>query len=421
MSKTLNVILAVLVWLFASVANAAPSRIEPLSCSAPGQGVVSCTWSKPTPAAGSTLSVYECKRSTANITALNWGTRTQITPMPAVSATNPSLSVTGLPAATVVYLACRTQDSTGSWAVLSNVVSVTTQAAGAVPSAPSTISAVATVRHDELNVWWAIASGTPTVTGYRVYRSLTQNGTYVLAGQTNDPVVQAIPIGGLNADTEYWFTVAAVNANGEGPRSAPAMGKTVRSVRDVDLTWNPVTGNSPEIQAQLTDYVVYWGEHPQTMTGAGNIAASTTTYTVYGLARYSPWYFCVDVFYGSLGHSTCSNYAMITSPTGTDLILESAQHAPSGLTTSTVNTETTTRDVTFNWVAPSGVSGLQGYKLLLGDGEARVTSVVTLAAGTTTHTVSGVLRTARLDATVVALYAWGESRPANPVVSWKTE
>ncbi|MGB3072860.1 MAG: fibronectin type III domain-containing protein [Candidatus Moraniibacteriota bacterium] len=341
--------------------------------------------------------------------------------MPAANAASPSLSVTGLPAATDIWVACKSRDSAG-WSVLSApVVKVKTLAAGAVPSAPSTISAVATVRHDELNVWWAIASGTPTVTGYRVYRSLTQNGTYVLAGQTNDPVVQAIPIGGLNADTEYWFTVAAVNANGEGPRSAPAMGRTVRSVRDVDLTWNPVTGNSPEVQALLTDYVVYWGEHPQTMTGAGNIAASTTTYTVYGLARYSPWYFCVDAFYGSYGHSTCSNYAMITSPTGTDLILESAQHAPSGLTTSTVNTATTTRDATFSWTAPTGVSGLLGYKLLLGDGEARVTSVVTLAAGTTTHTVSGVLRTARLDATVVALYAWGESRPANPVVSWKTE
>jgi hypothetical protein len=157
------------------------------------------------------------------------------------------------------------------------------------------------------------------------------------------------------------------------------------------------------------------------MTGAGNIAASNTTYTVYGLARYSPWYFCVDAFYGTLGHSTCSNYAMITSPDGTDAILESTQHAPSGLTTSTVNTATTTRDVTFTWTAPTGVSGLQGYKLLLGDGEARVTSVVTLAAGTITHTVTGVLRTARLDATVVAVYAWGDSRPANPVVSWKTE
>jgi hypothetical protein len=112
---------------------------------------------------------------------------------------------------------------------------------------------------------------------------------------------------------------------------------------------------------------------------------------------------------------------MITSPDGTQALLESAQHAPPGLFASTVNTATTTRDVSFTWTAPTGVSGLLGYKLLLGDGEARVQTVVSIPAGTTTYTVSGVLRTARLDATVVAVYAWGDSRPANPVVSWKTE
>ncbi len=417
MHKTFNVILAVLVWLFASVANAAPTRIETLSCSAPSQGAISCTWTKPTPAAGSTLTAYECKRSTVNITALNWGTRTQITPMPAVSATSPSLSVTGLPAATVVYVGCKTQDGTG-WSVVSNVVSVTIQAAGSVPSTSACTAVAQTVYHDRLQVSWCTASGTPTVSGYRVYRSLTQNGTYALAGQS-DSATLSIPIAGLNADTEYWFTVAAVNANGEGPRSAPAMGKTVRSVRDVGLTWNAVTGNSPEIQAALSDYVVYWGENPQAMTGAGNTVS--TTYTVYGLDRYKPWYFCIDAFYGSYGHSTCSNYAMITRPDGTDIILESMQHAPAGLAASSVNTATTTRDVAFNWTAPSGVSGLLGYKLLLGDGEATVHSVVSLPAGATTHTVTGVLRTARLDATVVAQYAWGDSRPADPVVSWKTE
>lgn len=416
-------LVVLLLWLGVSVANAAPSRIDTLSCSATSTSGVSCSWVRPAPAAGQTsLTAYECRRSSTSITALNWTSRTLITPMPVAGSggpTNPTLSVSGLAPSTKVYFGCKSQDATG-WSLVSNVVETTTFASGGLPSTSACTSALATAYHDQLDVNWCTASGTPTVSGYKVYRSLTQNGTYVLAATVGSSTLTT-RVAGLNADTEYWFSVAAVNANGEGPRSTPAMGKTVRSVRDVSLAWNAATGNLPEVQAMLTDYVVYWGNSPGQMTGAGNVAASTTTYNVYGLARYTPWYFCVDGFYGTLGHSTCSNYAMVTSPDGSDALLESMQHAPAGLTSSTVNTATTTRDVTFNWVAPTGVSGLLGYKLLLGDGEARVTSVVTIAAGTVTHTVSGVLRTARLDATVVAVYAWGDSRPADPVVSWKTE
>lgn len=407
--------------LTASIAAAAPARIDTLSCSATSTSSVGCSWTKPAPAAGQTaLTAYECRRSAVSITTLNWSTRTPITPMPAAGPTgpaNPTLSVGGLAPSTKVYVGCKAQDSTG-WSILSNVVDVTTFATGGLPSASACTSVAATVYHDQLDVTWCTASGTPTVNGYKVYRSLTQNGTYTLVATLGNALTTRVT--GLAADTEFWFSVAAVNANGEGPRSTPAMGKTVRSVRDVGLTWNPVSGQAPEIQAALADYVVYWGQEPRYMTGAGN-AGLGTTYNVPSLDRYSPWYFCVDAFYGSYGHSTCSNYAMITPPDGSQLLLESVEHAPSGLATTTANTGTTTRDVTFSWTAPTGVSGLLGYKLLLGDGEARVHTVVSIPVGTTTHTVSGVLRTARLDATVVALYAWGESRPANPVVSWKTE
>lgn len=426
MRKMYSILAVVVGWLSqVVVANAAPTRIDLLACTAPSQGAISCTWPKATTTAPGGLLEYSCKRSTANITELNWASRTLITPMPAGTASSPSLSVTGLPAATDIWVACKSRDSNG-WSILSApVVKVTTQAAGALPSAPSTISVAPTVLHSELNVWWAIASGTPTVSGYRVYRSLTQNGTYVLVGQTNDPTVQAIPVGGLNADTEYWFTVAAANANGEGPRSAPAMGRTVRSVRDVSLAWNAITGNgnTPEVQAAFSGYTLYyWSGAPGQSLQSVNLSAGLTTYTLLNLGRYDTWYFCLDGNYGSYGHSYCSNVAVITSPTGMDVILESPAYAPSGLVVgNSVNTGTTTRDVTFNWTPPVNVSGLLGYNLYRGPGPATFDTVVSIPAGTTTHVFGGLSRTASYYVMVEAVYAWGRSRPADPYVAWKTE
>ncbi|HEY3505089.1 MAG TPA: glycosyl hydrolase family 18 protein [Actinocatenispora sp.] len=97
-----------------------------------------------------------------------------------------------------------------------------------VPGAPTGLTA-GTVTGTTVALSWTAPSG--TVQGYHVYRDGTAVATVTGTSTT---------VTGLAADTAYGFTVAAYNAAGESPRSAPL------SVTTTSGGSNPGTGELPK-------------------------------------------------------------------------------------------------------------------------------------------------------------------------------
>jgi len=83
-----------------------------------------------------------------------------------------------------------------------------------VLSAPAAVTAKADSRSGITITWNAVGGAT----GYSVYRSSTESGTYTRAGTSTKTSYQD---SGLEADTTYYYKVAAYNAAGEGPQSSP--------------------------------------------------------------------------------------------------------------------------------------------------------------------------------------------------------
>lgn len=195
MRVKLFVVLCCLFSLFSVGAQAAPTRIENLTCSPTGPGRIECTWTTPTPTPGYALTVNDCRRSTVPITALNWATRTQLTePMPVAPGTEVNLTVTGLTASTLVYLACKTQDSSGSWSLVSNTQSATTWAA----------TRTATLAWDP--------SPSLEANNYRLYWGAS-SGNYTSSADAGNQTTYTVS--NLPWTSEVYFAVKAIAPTGE--------------------------------------------------------------------------------------------------------------------------------------------------------------------------------------------------------------
>lgn len=195
MRATLLIVLYSLLSLFSVGVQAAPTRIEDLTCASTGPGRVECTWTTPAPSAGFALAVNDCRRSTVPITTLNWATRTQLAePTPAAPGTAVNLAVTGLPASTLVYLACKTQDSSGSWSLISNTQSATTWAATRT-----------------LTLAWD-PSPSLEVNNYRLYWGAA-TGNYTSWADAGNQTTYTVP--GLSWSTPVFFAVKATAPGNE--------------------------------------------------------------------------------------------------------------------------------------------------------------------------------------------------------------
>jgi hypothetical protein len=193
----------------------------------------------------------------------------------------------------------------------------------ALPSEPGPPRAVLGIAGDgciALNWTAPVSDGGKNITEYRVYRSLSENGSYGLVGTTAGLTMLDT---GLQNGITYYYTVAAVNSIGKGPECAPihATSGTPTAPRSftansgegkVTLSWqapiddsgNPVTGykifrthNGEVLQlatvaAYNLDYVdttgdigVQYGYSVQAVNGNGdgavtlvvNIASHTTS------------------------------------------------------------------------------------------------------------------------------------------------
>jgi fibronectin type 3 domain-containing protein len=225
----------------------------------PGNASVTLAWSPPSSDGGSALQKYRIFRSTSP-----GGQALDRSPL--VSLSKDQLTYRDTTAANGVthYYVVVATNALGSSAP-SNEASATPSASSTVtaPSAPTSVTGIADpgVNHIAWNP--PSTTGGSAVTSYRVYRSGSATGTFTQVGTTADRFFD--DSAGLTAGATYYYAVSAVNAVGEGPRSAsvavtaaigrpgaPTLTVTATAAPSATLKWTiPPDGGSP-----ITKYVI---------------------------------------------------------------------------------------------------------------------------------------------------------------------
>jgi predicted phage tail protein len=187
------------------VATATPFGVPsaPILVSAvAGHGSITLTWTAPANNGGSAITGYKIYWDAANPPVLN---------QMESGSTVLSVEVTGLTAGTTYYVTVTAINAAGESvkAVALSAMPYTT------PSAPTLSQPTADGTQVALS-WSANGNGGSSITGYKLYRSGSENGTYELisspAGLNHTDV-------GLTEGQTYWYKVSAVNAAGEGAKS----------------------------------------------------------------------------------------------------------------------------------------------------------------------------------------------------------
>jgi uncharacterized protein YxeA len=141
-----------------------------------------------------------------------YGTYTQVGTSSTTSYTN-----IGLTAGTTYYYKITAYNNGGESEQSSNV-SETTH-----PSAPTNLMATANSAYDITISWSSVSSATE----YYIYRSTTSSSAYTLVGiSTSTSYTDDY---GLEANTRYYYRVAAYNSSGEGPQSTSSVSAITQS------------------------------------------------------------------------------------------------------------------------------------------------------------------------------------------------
>ncbi len=170
-----------------------------------------------------------------------------------------------------------------------------------VPGPPTSVNA--TPSAGQVSVTWLppTSDGGSPVTSYNVYEGTTSGGETFLANTSSTSYLAT----GLTNGTKYYFEVTAVNAVGEGTRSAevsatpitlpgaPVSLSATPQNTQVNLIWLPPSSNGG---STITLYKVYEG----TTSGGETFLASTsgTSYMATGLTNGTKYYFEVTAVNG---------------------------------------------------------------------------------------------------------------------------
>lgn len=179
------------------------------------------------------------------------------------------------------------------------------------PNPPSGLTAVA--GNGKVTVSWSSGSATT----YRLYYSTTSGATK--GGTKIDPATSPREVTGLTNGTTYYFTVTAVNSDGESPLSNEVSATPATSTPPAVPTG--VTATSPAVgkanitwiaTANATSYYVYYSNISANATktsGLRTAATSLLTQDVTGLAA-GTWYFVVTAVNANGDESTVSTPAV---------------------------------------------------------------------------------------------------------------
>jgi fibronectin type 3 domain-containing protein len=192
---------------------------------------------------------------------------------------------------------------------------------------------------------------TGTETGYTIYRSDSETGSYTSVGTAN---VTSYTDTAVVVGSTYYYRISSLKNNVESDKSATVVSARaeINSLSSPDgLTVTGQTAESISLSWQsvpdATGYKVYHGPDPDTVTEYV-AEISSTFYTVTGLGVNTAYYFTVSSVNES-GESLPS--AAVRGTTA-----ETTLDAPAGLTVSA----RTQSSITLSWQA---VSGAEGYRV----------------------------------------------------------
>ena len=136
------------------------------------------------------------------------------------SPTSTTYTDTGLTANTTYTYRVRARDNATNASAQSSPINVTTNGGGTcttVPSVPAGLTSPSQTTNSVSLSWGSVAAGPNCTIKYRVFRGGAQQG---------EPTTNSFTNSGLNPDTNYSFTVAAVSEAGASAQSAPINART---------------------------------------------------------------------------------------------------------------------------------------------------------------------------------------------------
>ena len=261
----------------------------------------SVTWAAPASSGGSAITGYTVLPSPATSSAV-------------VTVTGTAATVTGLANGTAYTFTVSASNALGTGPPSAPSAPVTTPD---VPGAPTSVNAVAGNQSVALSWTASTTTGGEPITGYTVVVSPpAPSAAFNVTGTT-------ATFTGLTNGTAYTFTVAAVNAVGTGPASAPSAPVTpsasasvpsapsgvvaTADVRSATVTWTAPTSSGGSV---ISGYTVFISPP----TASAVITVTGTTAAVTGLANGTAYTFSVTASNATGPGAVSSPSAPVTTP-----------------------------------------------------------------------------------------------------------
>ena len=238
----------------------------------------------------------------------------------------------------------RVQSSGGSWSAYS--AEVNTTPLGTLPLAPTNL--IATPGNTQLSLTWTAVSG---ATGYKVYRKT--EGSAWSSAPIGSPTATLFTDTELTNGMKYYYSIAAVNADGTGAWSyetsgtptavalpAPTNVAVTPGNTQATVTWDPVPG--------AANYKVFVATSPGGEAISISDFLSGPSYNAAFLTNGQPYYFRVQ-------SSGISWSAYSTEVNATPLV--TLPLAPTNLIATPGNTQ-----LSLTWAAVTGATGYEVYR-----------------------------------------------------------
>jgi hypothetical protein len=293
-------------------------------------------------------------------------------------------------------------DGTGSPSSPSNVV-----VPSSVPDAPTNVTA--TAGNGQATVSWTAPNNEGSlITSYNIY--VYSGSTFItkVTGVTSNPAI----VTGLTNGTSYDFEVSAVNADGEGPKSAPSNVVVPSSTPNTPSNVVATAGNgqatvsfSPPTNTgglPITSYTVYVYSGNTLVKTITGVSGSPVTIT--GLTNGTSYDFEVAAVNAD-GTGAPSSPSNVVVPSG-------LPGAPTNVVATAGNGQ-----ATVTWTAPNnGGSPITSYTVYIYSGNTLVKTVTGVT--TTSYTATGLTNGTSYDFVISATNANGtgpKSAPSNVV------